>query len=376
MNFDFTETEKRLFDTIRTVAGAVPDEDHQGDASTEAAHGRLRDVLPRLAATGYLGLGLEKDAVGDAVTRLAAMEILAGQAPALFLAVEMSTRVLGRALAQWGGRSLPQTWLQGLVRGQWIGALALSEETLNVENDPLATRGDRQGDRIRLNGRKDYVINAPLADRIGVVGLLEGRTAIFMVDRQARGLTVSERIRTMGYNEAHIAGLVLQDCEVAAENVILPPEGTPILEWLRTWENEVLLAAALGLMQASFVEARDFAKSHRTGGKPIIAYQEVGFKLAEMLTLYQTAQLLGYRAAWAMAHTPQEGPPLLWCAKVFATEAAERVAGEALRILAGRGYRSGSASETAYRAVKWTQIGGISTEIARVRLGDQALGYR
>ena len=108
----------------------------------------------------------------------------------------------------------------------------------------------------------------------------------------------------------------------------------------------------------------------------MIAYQEVGFKLSEMLTLYQTAQLLAYRAVWTMATQPKEGASLIWCAKVFGTEAAERVAGDALRILSGQGYRSGSASESAYRAVKWTQISGISTEIARVKIGDHALGYR
>jgi alkylation response protein AidB-like acyl-CoA dehydrogenase len=108
----------------------------------------------------------------------------------------------------------------------------------------------------------------------------------------------------------------------------------------------------------------------------VIAYQEVGFKLSEMLTLYQTAQLLAYRAVWTMATQPKEGASLIWCAKVFSTEAAERVAGEALRILAGQGYRFGSASESAYRAAKWTQISGVSTEIARVRIGDHALGYR
>jgi len=376
MNFDFTDEEKRLFENVRAIAGGAPSEEHLDGGQTAGVSPALREVMEKLAGAGYLQLGFGKDADACAVTLMGAMETLARHSHSLFLAVEMSTRVLGRAMAQWGSEAQKNRWLDSLLRGEWLGALALSEACMNVENDPLQTQGMRKDGRILLNGRKDYVINGPLADRIGVVGMLDGRLAIFILDRGTGGLTVSERIPTMGYDGIHIAGLGLCDCDLPEENVILAPENAPVLDQLRLWENEILLAAALGLMQASFEEARDFAKSHRSGGKPVIAYQEVGFKLSEMLTLYQTAQLLAYRAVWTMATQPREGASLIWCAKVFSTEAAERVAGEALRILAGQGYRSGSASECAYRAAKWTQIGGISTEIARVKIGDHALGYR
>jgi alkylation response protein AidB-like acyl-CoA dehydrogenase len=376
MNFDFKDDEKRLFETIRAIAGAAPSEEILAGQSAEAVSRTLRDILNRLAEAGYLQLGFGKNAKADAVPLMGAMETLAGQARSLFLAVEMSTRVLGRAIAHWADSGQKEQWLQSLLAGNWLGALALSEDTMNVENDPLTTRGVRKDGRVLVSGRKQYVVNGPLADRIGAVGMLDGKLAIFMIDRQAEGLSVSDRIRTMGYDGLHIAEIGLHDCDLSEADVILPPENAPVLDLLRLWENEILLAAALGLMQASLAEARDFAKSHRSGGKPVIAYQEVGFKLSEMLTLYQTAQLLAYRAVWTMATQPKEGASLIWCAKVFSTEAAERVAGEALRILAGQGYRFGSASESAYRAAKWTQISGISTEIARVKIGDQALGYR
>jgi alkylation response protein AidB-like acyl-CoA dehydrogenase len=288
----------------------------------------------------------------------------------------MSTRVVGRALSRWAAGPQQEAWLQSLCQGEWLGALALSEAALNVENDPLATVGVRTGSRIAVNGRKQLVINAPLADRIAVVGMLDGQIAIFMLDRGTEGLSLSDPVPTMGYDGMRMADIELNDCALPEAHAICPPKGAAVLDDLRRWENEVLTAAALGLMQGAFTEARDFAKTHRSGGKPVIAYQEVGFKLSEMLTLYQTAQLLAYRAVWTMQNQPKEGASLIWCAKVFATEAAERVAGEALRILAGQGFRSGSATEAAYRAAKWTQIGGISTEIARVRIGDHALGYQ
>ncbi|MGD9332651.1 MAG: acyl-CoA dehydrogenase family protein [Desulfobacterales bacterium] len=376
MDFDFSAQDQKRFDAIRSIARAAPAEDQLAGGTPEETSKALRKVLKDLAAAGYLGLGLEGHREADAVTLMGAMETLAVQTRSLFLAVEMSTRVVGRALARWAAEPRQKQWLADLRRGEWLGALALSETTMNVENDPLATLATRKGDRICLNGQKQYVINAPLADRIGIVGMLEERPALFFVDRSADGLIISERRRTMGYDGLHLSDLVCRECDLPKEDVLFPPQGTPVLERLRRWENEILLAAALGLMQAAYTEARDFAQSHRSGGKPIIAYQEVGFKLAEMLTLCQTAQLLAYRAVWTMACEPKEGISLIWCAKVFATEAAERVAGDALRILAGQGFCSGSAAASAYRAVKWTQIGGLSTEIARVKIGDHALGYR
>jgi len=375
MNYDFSEEAEKLFEAIRSIAATAPAEEDLAGATVDTISAALREMLKALAETGYLQDGRDDDTPEGAVNQMAAMETLAGQARSLFLAVEMSTRVLGRALARWGTGAAQEQWREGLLQGQWIGALALSEEAMNVQNDPLATVGSRKNGHIVVSGGKHYVINAPLADKIGVVGLLEDRPAIFMLDAGADGLSISEPVPTMGYDGIRMADVTLDACVLPEENVLHPPEGTPVLDLLRQWENEVLMAAALGMMQAAFTEARDFAKSHRSGGKPVIAYQEVGFKLSEMLTLYQTAQLLAYRAVWTLKNQPKEGASLIWCAKVFATEAAERVAGEALRILAGQGYRAGSASESAYRAAKWTQIGGMSTEIARVRIGDQALGY-
>jgi len=149
-----------------------------------------------------------------------------------------------------------------------------------------------------------------------------------------------------------------------------------VIEKLRQWENLVLIGASLGMMKSSFESAKTFANTHRTGGKPIIAYQEVAFKLAEMLTLYQTSQLLAFRAAWASNMSDRKGGSLTLCAKVFCTESAEKVASQALQVLSGTGYRKGNKAECAYRCAKYAQIAGTSTEIARVKLGDEALGYR
>jgi len=143
---------------------------------------------------------------------------------------------------------------------------------------------------------------------------------------------------------------------------------------VRSWEDQALTAAGLGQIKRSFDAALNYAKSHKSGGKPIIAYQEVGFKLAEMLTLFQTAQLLAYRAGWMEETGEREAPTLAYCAKVFCTESAEKVASHALQILGGQGYISGNAAEEGYRDAKYLQIAGTSSEISRMKIADKVLG--
>jgi alkylation response protein AidB-like acyl-CoA dehydrogenase len=352
MNFDFTTEDRALFETLRKAA-----------AGSES----LPHLLSALAPTGYLDPEL------SGTTLMGAMEALASLNPALFLGLEMSTRVLGRALARWGSAAQRERWVAPLTRGAWIGALALSEQGMNVDNAPLATSARREGETMRLEGVKSYVVNAPVAEWIGVVGRLEERPAVFMVRRGTPGLSVEPALRTLGTDGLPIAGLALAGVELPADQALLLTDDH--LEVLRLWENQVLIAAALGMQASALAHARDYAKTHRTGGRPIIAYQEVGFKLAEMLTLHQTSQLYAYRAAWTADQNAKEARSLTWCAKVFCTEAAERVAGEALRILGGAGYQAGTAAEQAYRSAKYPQIAGTSTEIARVKIGDDILGY-
>ncbi|MBW1867211.1 MAG: acyl-CoA dehydrogenase [Deltaproteobacteria bacterium] len=331
-----------------------------------------------MAQTPYPALGLNtvQNGWGGMLTLMPAMEIIARYSPSLLLAMEMSNRVFGRTLAAWGTENQKAQYLEPLLKGELLGAVALSEQAMNVENDPLATLGVIQGEQVVINGSKNYVVNAPAADSIAVAGRLDNEDVLFLVPKGAVGLVIGERLSTLGFEGAIISGLELVDCRISAHQVIKAEFGVDLLGALRLWENQVLIGAALGMMKGSFESARDYAKTHKSGGKPVIAYQEVGFKLAEMLTLFQTAELLAFRAAWYADDLKKDVVPMTLSAKVFCTENAEQVASWALQILAGAGYSGGNAAERAYRCAKYGQIAGVSTEIARVKIGDTTLGVR
>ncbi len=376
MNYDFTEKEQALVADVEKVAGSFAEKAPFEKRDLPAVDARLRDALTALDATGYPGLGYGKHPAGPHVLT-AAMEKVAAAAPSLFLGIEMSCRLFGRILATWAqAPGLKDELLGEIAAGKAVGAVALSEAVMNIENQPLETRGVKEDEEVVVTGTKGFVINGPLADWIAVAGTFQERAALFIVEKKTPGLQFGDRQATAGYEGAAICGLTLADCRIPASRVIADLDMRDMLSRLRLWENQIFIGASLGALKAAFETARDFAKTHQTGGKPAIAFQAVAFKLSEMLTLYQTAQLFAYRAAWTSVAQPKEAESLTWCAKVFCTEASEKVAGTALQIMSADGLLAGNPAESAYRNAKLGQVCGTSTEIARVKIGDRALGIK
>jgi len=378
MNFDFSEAEKQFHSALESTIAEVMDRKQQKTGDLAHHQNFFRNCQNVLAGIGYLDLGLRSSAnsPGSTLHLMACQERLAAASPAVYLTVEMSSRMFGRILHRWGTQAQKDMLLSALTSGALLGAVAISENAMNVTNDPLTTVGIEKDNHIQLSGIKNYVINGPVANWIAVVGQLQDRPAVFLVDTHASGIVVHETLSTMGYEDVAIAGIALDHCHVPKEMVIVPPEETALIASLQRWENQILIAASLGMMKAAIDEAKAFANAHHSGGKPVVAYQEVAFKLAEMLTFYQTSQLLAYRAAWTSDTDERERDTLTLCTKVFCSESAEKVASQALQILSGTGFKKGNKAECAYRCAKYTQIAGTSTEIARVMIGDEVLGYR
>ena len=378
MNFEFGGPESALFQKVSEVMQALSQKQDLESTDQVNVAANVRSALTALAPLGYLHLGLAPHPSGlkGLLVWMRAMEEVSQVAPSVFLSVEMSTRLFGRILSNWGSAEQKSTWLSPLLAGQQIGAVALSETSMNIDNEPLQATAHFEDDSAVLSGEKTYVVNAAIADWIAVAGRIDNQPAFFIVNSKTPGVKITHRLKTLGYEGAVLNVLSIDQCRVPRHHVIGPFNDQPILETVRLWENQILLGASLGLMQAALQASQAYANTHHTGGKPIIAYQEVAFKLAEMLTLLQTAQLLAYRTAWTADAAPKEARALTWCAKVFCTEAAEKVASSALQILAGAGYTTDNPAERAYRCAKYGQIAGTSTEIARVKIGDTAMGKR
>jgi alkylation response protein AidB-like acyl-CoA dehydrogenase len=289
------------------------------------------------------------------------------------VSVEVTARILGRLIARYGSESQKGAILQPIKDGRVMGAVALSEGGLSFEDGTFKTTATPQNGGFSLVGAKPCVVNGPVADWTAV-GASAGRgSGFFLVPGASEGLFVAPRSRTLGYDGMAASAVSFENCRVMPEHVIGPFEGYEVFRDVRKWEDQVLVSASLGSIKSSYEAALQFAKTHMSGGKPVIAYQEVGFKLAEMFTLLQTAELLACRAAWMDETGDAEADVLLRAAKVFCAESAEEVASKALQVMGTFGYLKGNAAETAYRDAKYVQVAGTSTEISRVKIGDALL---
>lgn len=373
MNFDLDEKESALVTRLKKVIDQDAEKrvkDLRTDDPLECLN-LFMDYLGRLAEAGYLDLGVQDGKHSPAL--IAAQEALATISPSLFLAVESSTRLFGRLVASYGTPEQKEEILPLLAQGRCVGCVALTEGGMSVENEPFGTTASASGNDFIVTGTKSHVINGPMADRIAVITQAGKKLLVALVKTESPGVTVGERYANIGYEGTPVAPVQLDRVTVPATHVMGPFDPPDILGNLRRWEDQVLTSASLGLMNRSFQTALDHAKNHIRGGKPIIAYQEVGFKLAEMLTIRQTAQLLAYRAAWMDESGDRERDVLVNCAKTFCAESAEQVASQALQVLGASGLAKGNPAEESYGSAKYLQIAGTSSEISRIKIGDRIL---
>lgn len=375
MNFDWTPEELETKKSVESLFDEASLAELQ--LLEEADTGELKRItgnwLRRLAEIGYLGLRIEPSIRSAAPRLLAGQEELARASGSLFLAVETTARLFGGLVSVFGDDGQVRELLEPLNRGDIIGAVAVSEPAELADRDGFLTVGRFDGDGYVVNGKKSFVTNGPIADYIAVFGEVDGRTAVFLVHPDLPGVAIGPRLRMLGFDGLVVSSLELNGVQLPGSSVLGPFDDRRPLEFLRNTEDMVLAGASVGLMERTVSETLAHARTHGRGGKPIFAHQEIRFKLAEMLTLSQSSRLLTHRAGWLFSVSDPEALTIVHCAKVFAAEAAEKVASMAMQIMAGRGYCRGNMIERGYREAKYAAIAGTTSELARMSIANDLL---
>ena len=375
MDFEFTNEELQ----VRNKVAELFDEAALAEIETmeTADPAGLKELtlryLAKLAEAGYLGLGLGPDGLKDEMALAAAQEVFSEAAGSLFLAVETSTRLAGGLMAGWASDQQKSEYLEPLLKGERIAAISVAEPGGNEPQEGWITKARLDGGQYILNGIKGPTTNASIADFLIVASDVDGKLAFFLLHPGDDGLTIGERVSTLGYNGLAVADIRLDNVKVPESRVIGPLENTDALKFLLTAQDMVLALAGLGLMKRTHQAASDYAHQHHRGNKPIFAHQEVRFKLADTFTLYQTSQLLCYRAAWFLASGDREADVLVNCAKVFCAEAVEKISSLAMNVWAGQGYLAGNPVERGYRESKYIGLAGTTTEVSRMAIADDVL---
>jgi acyl-CoA dehydrogenase len=271
-----------------------------------------------------------------------------------------------------------QRYLPPVSEGTRIAAFALTEPEAGSDISGLQTQAVRRGKEYCLTGTKSFISNAGIADSYVVFASTAPEkknkgVSAFVVDANSPGLIVKERTRVIS---PHPIGVIaFEDC-VIPENSLLGNDGDGLkiafgtLDVLRCTVG----AAALGFAQRAMEEAVDYAGKRRQFDRPLTEFQAIQFKLAKMATELEAARLLVYQAAWVHDSGAGDAKLKSSMAKLFATEAAQRIVDQALQIHGGMGVVVGSVVERLYRDVRALRIYEGTSEIQKIVIARELLG--
>lgn len=375
MDFDWTKEQREVADRVAAVFDEKLAQDIEAleKADTATLRARTLEVLGNLSPTGYLSLGVGPQGAARSLALAAAREIPARVSASLFYAIETSARAFGGLVEGFGSPNARELLTPLLASGVAIGAMAISEEEIPDQGGAPGATASATDSGFTVTGAKSYVTNGPIADWFAVSAPVESRPAFFFIPRDAAGLALSPRMETLGYRGAAVCSLELDHISVPHDFTVGPFEDSVAHDHLRGVTDMTLVEASVGLMHRAVTAAKTISASKCRGGKPVSNFQENRFKLAEMVTLYQTSQLLAYRAAWMREAGDPESATLARCAKVFTAEASERVASLAMQTAAGAGFLSGNTVERSFRDAKFAAIAGTTSELARMAIADDLL---
>jgi butyryl-CoA dehydrogenase len=327
--------------------------------------------LPALAEMGVMGMNLPEEYGGVGLSGLAlyqAVELIAGacgstasMVTAQFLATD--SILLG------GDEALKARYLPGAAAGERLGAFALTEPGAGSNPADMKTVAVKEGEGYRLRGSKCFISNAGAADFLVVYAKTDpsaGARGIsaFVVDGGTPGLDVGRAEKTMGLRGGHVFPVSL-DCWVPA-NARLGEEGTGFRTAMKVLDHGRIevAAQATGIAAAALEAAISYAKEREVGGHPIAEFQGLQWMLADMATDLAAARALGHLAAVRRGGSVRFSSEAAH-AKLFASEAAYRIADKALQIHGGYGYTRDFPVERYVRDLRIFRIYEGSSEVQR-----------
>jgi acyl-CoA dehydrogenase len=263
-----------------------------------------------------------------------------------------------------------QQWLPKCASGEWSPAFCLSEPEAGSDPSAMRTSAVRDGDEWILNGTKNWITNATVADFYVVFAVTDResrRMSAFIVEHDRPGFSVPKLEHKLGIKGSPTGQPVLEDVRVPDDHMI-GAEGRGMAVALSTLERTRLGAGAqaVGIAQGAIDYALGYAKERISFGKPIIEHQAIAFKLADMQTKTAAARELLYKAC---ALADRDDPALAQyssMAKLFASDTAMEVTVEAVQVLGGFGYVDEYPVERMMRDAKITQIYEGTNEIQRM----------
>src|ERR687888_73097 len=344
-------------------------------------HGFPRELLAKLADLGLLGVCVPEEYGGagaDFLSYILVLEEISRADAGVGVTVAVHTSAVTLPILGFGTDEQRSRFVPPLARGEAIGAFALTEPEAGSDAGSLRTAATANGDGWTISGSKQWITNGNFGGTVLLFARTDpdtpgpkGVSAVILDGDQVR---VTREEEKLGLNSSSTVDLLIEDSEVGRDR-LLHEEGKGFTVAMATLDGGRIgiAAQALGIAQAAYDTAREYALERRQFGKRIGDFQAIQWKLADMATEIDAARLLVYRAAWLK----QEGSPHTEegaKAKLFASEMARRQTGEAIQILGGYGYTKEFPVERYYRDAKVTEIYEGTSEIQRLVIARSILG--
>ncbi len=379
MNFDLGEDVNALREMvhrfaqerIKPMAGEI-------DRSNEFPNALWREF----GELGLLGVTTPEEYGGADMSYLAhvvAVEEIARASASVSLSYGAHSNLCVNQIRRNATHEQKQKFLPGLISGEHVGALAMSEPSAGSDVVSMKLRADKKNDRYVLNGNKYWITNGPDADVLVVYAKTDmeagakGITA-FIVEKTMKGFSTGPHFDKLGMRGSNTAELIFDNVEVPFENVLGEEgKGVAVLMSGLDYERVVLSGIGTGIMAACMDEVMPYMKERHQFGQPIGNFQLMQGKIADMYTAMNSARAYIYEVAKACDRGEVTRQDAAACV-LYASEEAMKVSHQAVQAFGGAGYLNDNPVGRIFRDAKLMEIGAGTSEIRRMLVGRELMG--
>ncbi len=338
------------------------------------------ELWPEMGALGLHGITVAEEDGGlglGYLEHVVAQEEIARASASIGLSYGAHSNLCVNQIRRWANPEQKAKYLPGLISGEHVGSLAMSEAGAGSDVVSMKLKADKVDGGYRLNGTKFWITNAAYAETLVVYAKTgEGSKGIttFIIEKGMAGFSIGQKIPKMGMRGSPTAELVFDDCFVPDENVMGPVNGgVGVLMSGLDYERTVLAGIQLGIMQACLDVVLPYVRERKQFGKPIGAFQLIQAKVADMYVALNSARAYVY----TVARNCDAGKTTRFDAAgaiLLASESAVKVSMEAIQALGGAGYTKDWPVERFARDAKLLDIGAGTNEIRRMLIGRELIG--
>lgn len=376
MNFDLTAEQDMIRKTMREFAD---EEVAPGALERDKTKEFPVEIFKKLADMGVMGLPFPEEYGGggaDTVSFAIVTEELSRACGSTGITYSAHISLGGAPINLFGTKEQKQKYLTPICTGESFGAFGLTEPNAGSDAGGTRTSAREENGEFIINGNKCFITNASYAKHLAltaVTGDKDGKKEItaIIVPTDAQGFKVIDNYEKMGLHSSNTTELVLEDVRVPVEN-LLGLKGEGFKQFLITLDGGRIGIGAMGvgIAQAAYEKALQYAKERKQFGKSISSFQAIQFKLADMAMKIELARTMVYKAAWLKDQGRPFSKEAAMC-KLYASEIAMEVTDQAVQIHGGYGYMKDYHVERFMRDAKLLEIGEGTSEIQRTVIARQ-----